>query len=112
MTILHNATARKTFTDFFNRKDTFALGVCNGCQMLAALKELIPGSDHWPAFVGNTSGSFEARVALVEITPSPSILFKGMEGSRLPIAVAHGQGRAEYKGSFETRMVHLMALPG
>lgn len=100
MTILHNETARKAFSEFFQRKDTFALGVCNGCQMLAALKELIPGSDHWPAFVGNTSGSFEARVALVQITPSPSILFKGMEGSRLPIAVAHGQGRAEFKSSF------------
>ncbi|HSX21054.1 MAG TPA: phosphoribosylformylglycinamidine synthase [Gammaproteobacteria bacterium] len=97
MTILHNPTARKAFTEFFQRADTFTLGVCNGCQMLAALKELIPGSDHWPAFVGNTSGSFEARVALVEITPSPSIFFKGMEGARLPIAVAHGQGRAEYK---------------
>lgn len=97
MTILHNAKARQAFSEFFKRKDTFALGVCNGCQMLAALKELIPGSDHWPTFVANTSGSFEARVALVEITPSPSIFFKGMEGSRLPIAVAHGQGRAEFK---------------
>lgn len=97
MTILHNNTARKAFTEFFKRNDTFALGICNGCQMLAALKELIPGSDHWPAFVGNTSGSFEARFSLVEITPSPSIFFKGMEGSRLPIAVAHGQGRAEFK---------------
>lgn len=101
MTILHNARARAVFSEFFKRKDTFALGVCNGCQMLSALKELIPGSDHWPAFVGNTSGSFEARVGLVQISPSPSIFFKGMAGARLPIAVAHGQGRAEYKAGFD-----------
>jgi len=104
LTILHNDKARKAFTAFFNRPDTFTLGVCNGCQMLAALKELIPGSNHWPKFVQNTSGSFEARFSLIEITPSPSIFFKGMEGSRLPIAVAHGQGRAEYaKGVVETQ---------
>ena len=102
MTIMHNTKAREAFSNFFKRKDTFALGVCNGCQMLAALKELIPGSKHWPAFMPNRSGSFEARFSLVEITPSPSILLKGMEGSRLPIAVAHGQGRAQFEGAIDT----------
>ena len=95
-TILHNATARQQFTDFFNRKDTFALGVCNGCQMLSQLKALIPGSDHWPQFERNISEQFEARFSLVEIVESPSILLKGMAGSTMPIAVAHGEGRAEF----------------
>ena len=95
-TILHNATARQQLTDFFNRKDTFALGVCNGCQMLSQLKALIPGSDHWPQFERNISEQFEARFSLVEIVESPSILLKGMAGSTMPIAVAHGEGRAEF----------------
>jgi phosphoribosylformylglycinamidine synthase len=105
LTILNNDKAHKAFADFFKRSDTFALGVCNGCQMLAALKELIPGSEHWPAFLPNRSGSFEARFSLVEITPSPSILLKGMEGSRLPIAVAHGQGRAEFSKDVDASKV-------
>jgi phosphoribosylformylglycinamidine synthase len=95
-TILHNATARQQFTDFFNREDTFTLGVCNGCQMLSQLKALIPGSDHWPQFERNISEQFEARFSLVEIVESPSILLKGMAGSTMPIAVAHGEGRAEF----------------
>ncbi len=95
-TILHNETARKQFSDFFKRDDSFTLGVCNGCQMLSQLKELIPGSDHWPRFERNTSEQFEARFSLVEIVESPSILLQGMAGSVMPIAVAHGEGRADF----------------
>ncbi|MCC1497283.1 phosphoribosylformylglycinamidine synthase [Alcanivorax sp. 1008] len=94
-TILYNLDLREAFSAFFARSDTFALGVCNGCQMLSALKELIPGTEHWPRFVRNQSEQFEARTALVEITPSPSIFLDGMAGTRLPIAVAHGEGRVE-----------------
>jgi len=94
-TILYNAVLRADFSAFFNRPDTFTLGVCNGCQMLSALKELIPGAEHWPRFVRNQSEQFEARTALVEITSSPSIFLDGMAGTRLPIAVAHGEGRVE-----------------
>ena len=95
-TILFNERVRSQFEKFFARKDTFALGACNGCQMMSALKELVPGAAHWPAFVRNRSEQFEARLVMVEITPSPSILFAGMEGSRIPIATAHGEGRAEF----------------
>ena len=94
--ILFNANAREMFKRFFHREDTFSLGVCNGCQMLSNLKEIIPGSDAWPRFVQNRSERFEARFSLVEIQQSPSIFFKGMEGSRMPIAVSHGEGRAEF----------------
>ncbi|AJD47242.1 phosphoribosylformylglycinamidine synthase [Isoalcanivorax pacificus W11-5] len=94
-TILYNDELRDAFNRFFYREDTFALGVCNGCQMLSALKELIPGTEHWPRFVRNQSEQFEARTSLVEITPSPSIFFTGMAGTRIPIAVAHGEGQAE-----------------
>jgi phosphoribosylformylglycinamidine synthase len=93
--ILFNARARDAFAGFFARPDTFALGVCNGCQMMSALKELIPGAAGWPRFVRNRSEQFEARLALVRIDWSPSILLQGMENSVLPIAVAHGEGRAE-----------------
>jgi phosphoribosylformylglycinamidine synthase len=95
-TILHNTKARAEFSDFFNREDTFALGVCNGCQMLSQLKELIPGSEHWPRFERNISEQFEARFSMVEIVDSPSILLDGMAGSMMPIAVAHGEGRADF----------------
>lgn len=95
-TILHNDRARKQLSDFFARTDTFALGVCNGCQMLSQLKELIPGSEHWPTFERNLSEQFEARFSLVEIVDSPSILLQGMAGSVMPIAVAHGEGRADF----------------
>jgi len=94
--ILYNARARGEFERFFLRPDTFALGSCNGCQMMAALKEIIPGAAHWPVFVRNRSEQFEARFVLVEIPPNPSILFAGMAGSRMPIATAHGEGRAEF----------------
>ncbi len=92
--ILYHPRARAAFARFFARPDTFTLGVCNGCQMLAALKEIIPGADHFPRFVRNRSEQFEARLSLVEITDSPSVLLRGMAGSRLPIAVAHGERRA------------------
>jgi phosphoribosylformylglycinamidine synthase len=95
-TILHNEKARAQFEAFFNRTDTFALGVCNGCQMLSQLKELIPGSDHWPRFERNISEQFEARFSLVEVVDSPSVLLDGMAGSIMPIAVAHGEGRADF----------------
>jgi len=96
--ILFNAPVRSGFSDFFQRGDTFTLGVCNGCQMVSALKELIPGADHWPRFVRNRSEQFEARLALVRVEPSPSILLAGMAGSHMPIAVAHGEGRAQFTG--------------
>ncbi|MCP4451455.1 MAG: phosphoribosylformylglycinamidine synthase, partial [Planctomycetes bacterium] len=96
-TILFNSRARDSFAAFFNRDDTFSLGVCNGCQMMANLKSLIPGAEHWPHFVRNNSEQFEARFSLVEVMESPSVVLAGMQGSRMPIAVAHGEGRAEFK---------------
>ena len=97
--ILFNEQARAQFKAFFERNDTFALGVCNGCQMLSNLHELIPGAEHWPHFVRNMSEQFEARVAMVEVQESDSLFFAGMAGSRMPIAVAHGEGRAEFSDS-------------
>ncbi len=94
--ILFNAQLREEFTHFFSRPDTFSLGICNGCQMMSALRELIPGAERWPRFVRNRSEQFEARLSMVEVTRSPSLFFAGMEGSRMPIAVAHGEGRAEF----------------
>ena len=95
-TILYHERVRRMFEEFFARSDAFALGVCNGCQMLAALKELIPGTESWPKFLRNRSDQFEARLTLVEIVPSPSVLLAGMAGSRLPIVVSHGEGRAAF----------------
>jgi phosphoribosylformylglycinamidine synthase len=95
-TILFNPRAREQLESFFARSDTFALGVCNGCQMLSSLRELIPGSDHWPRFIRNRSEQFEARAILVEVSETPSLLLAGMAGSRMPIAVAHGEGRAAF----------------
>ncbi|MBT8136354.1 MAG: phosphoribosylformylglycinamidine synthase, partial [Gammaproteobacteria bacterium] len=95
--ILFNDVARREFRTFLQRDDVFALGVCNGCQMLAALHELVPGSEHWPRFVRNRSEQFEARLSLVEITDSPSVFLAGMTGSRLPVVVSHGEGRAEFR---------------
>jgi phosphoribosylformylglycinamidine synthase len=94
--ILFNTRLRGEFESYFARGDSFTLGVCNGCQMLAALKALVPGTAHWPRFVRNRSEQFEGRVGLVEILPSPSIFFPGMAGSLMPVAVAHGEGRAEF----------------
>ena len=95
--ILFNPRARDQFQGFFTREDTFALGVCNGCQMLSNLHELIPGTGHWPHFVRNRSEQFEARTVMVEVQESASVLLAGMAGSRMPIAGAHGEGRAEFR---------------
>ena len=91
--ILMHPKMYEAFSRFFQRPDSFALGVCNGCQMFSYLKELIPGADHWPQFQRNQSEQFEARLSLVRILPSASLFFRGMEHSILPIAVAHGEGR-------------------
>ncbi len=95
-TILFNNKVRDEFERFFHRNDTFSLGVCNGCQMMSNLKNLIPGADHWPRFVRNLSEQFEARFSLVQVQESSSVLFKGMAGSHMPVAVAHGEGYAEF----------------
>ena len=95
--ILFNSRAREDFSAFFERKDSFSLGICNGCQMLSNLHELVPGSESWPHFVRNRSEQFEARVAMVQVQDSPSIFLQGMAGSRLPIAIAHGEGHAEFE---------------
>jgi phosphoribosylformylglycinamidine synthase len=100
--VLYHARTRDQFAAFFERSDTFALGVCNGCQMLSQLKELIPGAAHWPRFLRNKSEQFEARLSLVEIVESPSLFLDGMAGSRLPIATSHGEGRVVF-GSDEAR---------
>ncbi|RVT48567.1 phosphoribosylformylglycinamidine synthase [Rubrivivax albus] len=94
--ILFNPALADQFATFFGRGDSFALGICNGCQMLAALAPMIPGADAWPRFVRNRSEQFEARLAMVELLDSPSLFFAGMAGSRIPIAVAHGEGRADF----------------
>ncbi len=111
--ILFHSRLREEFTAFFARPDTFSLGVCNGCQMMSALSELIPGTDHWPRFVRNRSEQFEGRLSLVEVTKSPSVLLAGMEGSRMPIAVAHGEGFAEFKSPDDLKALaaeHLVSL--
>ena len=94
--IRFNAQLADQFATFFARPDVFALGICNGCQMLAALADMIPGAGAWPRFTRNRSEQFEARLSLVEVLPSPSIFFRDMAGSRLPIAVAHGEGYADF----------------
>jgi phosphoribosylformylglycinamidine synthase len=99
--ILFNVRARKAFEAFFARSDTFALGICNGCQMMAALKEIVPGAQHWPSFERNRSEQFEARLVMVEIVESPSIVFRGMAGSRIPGVTAHGEGRAQFASDAE-----------
>jgi phosphoribosylformylglycinamidine synthase len=94
--ILERAWLRDAFAEFFARGDSFTLGACNGCQMLAQLKQLIPGADHWPVFLRNRSEQYEARLSLLEVLDSPSVLLTGMAGSRIPVVVAHGEGRAAF----------------
>jgi phosphoribosylformylglycinamidine synthase len=94
--ILYHSRTRDEFEEFLARRDTFTLGVCNGCQMFAALKEIVPGAAKWPRFVRNRGEQFEGRFSLTELQASPSVFFAGMHGSMLPIAVAHGEGRAEF----------------
>jgi len=109
--ILFNNRLREQFQGFFERDDSFALGVCNGCQMLSNLKELIPGAGHWPHFVRNRSEQFEARFVMTEVQSSASMLMAGMEGSRMPIVVAHGEGRAEFAGAEQLNAVqHAVVL--
>ena len=99
--ILERSALRDAFAAFFARPDTFSLGVCNGCQMMSQLKDIIPGAQHWPQFLRNQSEQFEARVALLEVQESPSVFFRGMAGSRIPVAVAHGEGRASFAGAVD-----------
>ena len=103
--ILFQEKLRQMFEQFFQREDAFALGVCNGCQMMAALKDLIPGAEHWPNFATNRSGQFESRVVMVEVLQSGSMLFADMAGSRFPVAVAHGEGRAVFPGPDSVQML-------
>ncbi|MGJ8689658.1 MAG: phosphoribosylformylglycinamidine synthase [Gammaproteobacteria bacterium] len=102
-TILHNDKMRAAFAQFFERESTVSLGVCNGCQMLSLLHELIPGAEHWPRFVRNESEQFEGRTSLVTVAKSASVFLQGMEGSRFPIAVAHGEGRAEFRSDVDQK---------
>jgi phosphoribosylformylglycinamidine synthase len=104
--ILFNPQLADQFAAFFERGDSFALGVCNGCQMMAALAHFIPGAQAWPKFTRNKSEQFEARLSLVEVLASPSLFFAGMAGSRLPIAVAHGEGFADFSQRGDAAAVH------
>ncbi|MDY0971685.1 phosphoribosylformylglycinamidine synthase [Siccibacter turicensis] len=108
--ILFNERVRDTFQEFFHRPQTLALGVCNGCQMMSNLRELIPGSDLWPRFVRNQSDRFEARFSLVEVTASPSLLLQGMVGSHMPIAVSHGEGRVEVRDAAHLAQIESKGL--
>ncbi len=112
--ILYHARTRDQFAAFFERKDTLALGVCNGCQMLSSLRELIPGAENWPRFLRNRSEQFEARLSLVEIVESPSLFLQAMAGSQIPIATSHGEGRvvfaddtARYSSSYTVAMRYI-----
>ena len=104
-TILFNALLAEQFARFFNRTDTFGLGVCNGCQMMSNLKSIIPGAHAWPKFTRNKSEQFEARFGMVEVLDSPSIFFAGMAGTRTPIAIAHGEGYADFSQTGDSAAV-------
>ena len=104
-TILHNDRMVEMFRTFFNREDTFGLGICNGCQMMSHLRDLIPGASHWPEFVRNTSEQFEARLVNVEVLESPSIFFAGMAGSVMPVVNSHGEGRVQFLRPEDTALV-------
>ncbi|MGI9311824.1 MAG: phosphoribosylformylglycinamidine synthase [bacterium] len=108
--ILHSRKLREMFAAFFARGDTFALGVCNGCQMMSALGELVPGARHWPRFARNRSEQFEARVAMIEVCESNSILLRGMHGSKFPVSSAHGEGRAEIVAADADQMMRRRQL--
>ncbi|QTR48707.1 phosphoribosylformylglycinamidine synthase [Candidatus Thiothrix anitrata] len=111
-TILMNPRASDEFAAFFERQDAFGLGVCNGCQMFSQLRDMIPGAAHWPRFYRNRSEQFEARYAAVEVLESPSLFLQGMAGSVLPIAVAHGEGRAVFDSSVAPAEVLAEGLVG
>ena len=109
--VLYHSRTRDQFAEFFSRNDTFALGVCNGCQMLSHLHELIPGAGNWPRFLRNKSEQFEARLSLVEVLESPSVFLDGMAGSRLPIATSHGEGRVSFIEDTDRYMAsHMIAV--
>ncbi|GAA6153003.1 phosphoribosylformylglycinamidine synthase [Pseudoteredinibacter isoporae] len=105
-TILFNEQVRDQFQTFFHRDDSFSLGVCNGCQMMSNLKSLVPGAEHWPRFVRNRSEQFEARHSMVQVQESPSVLLAGMAGSSMPVAVSHGEGRAEFASDESLQACH------
>ena len=108
-TILRNPKMVEMFSAFFNRPDTFALGICNGCQMMSHLRSIIPGATHWPRFVRNVSEQFEARLVEVEVMKSPSIFFDGMAGSMMPIVNSHGEGHVEWLSPEDARLATLAA---
>ena len=110
-TILFNDRLKEAFARFFEREDILALGVCNGCQMLAQLAELVPGAGNWPRFAHNASGQFEARLVMAEIMPSPSLFLQGMQGSHLPVAVAHAEGRAEFPADALDALIQQELVP-
>ncbi|GLR14715.1 phosphoribosylformylglycinamidine synthase [Chitinimonas prasina] len=103
--ILFNSLGREEFSRFFGRSDTFALGVCNGCQMMSNLAEIIPGAQDWPKFRRNASEQFEARLVMAEVAKSPSLFFEGMQGARMPVVVSHGEGRAVFAESSQRKQV-------
>lgn len=105
--VLERSALRDAFAEFFARPDSFALGVCNGCQMLSQLKPIIPGAAHWPKFLRNRSEQFEARLGLLEVVESPSLFFRGMVGSRIPVSVAHGEGRAQFDSALDQSAAHV-----
>ena len=107
--ILERAALREMFASFFARADSFSLGICNGCQMMAQLRDIIPGAEHWPTFQRNASEQYEARLALLEIGDSPSLFLRGMAGSRIPVAVAHGEGRAVFADVIDRGAVDVTA---
>jgi len=102
--ILFNTRVRAQFEEFFARQSTLAFGICNGCQMMSNLRELIPGAEHWPHFVRNASEQFEGRTVMVAVQETPSVLLAGMQGSHFPIALAHGEGRAEFADAFAQQL--------
>ena len=106
--ILFNEALRDDFEAFFHRDSSFALGVCNGCQMMSHLKELIPGASHWPTFLRNRSEQFEARLSLVEVQSTPSLFLRDMDGSRIPIATSHGEGRAAFASNTERSLAEAL----
>jgi len=109
--VLYHDAVRDQFEKFFHRGDTFSLGVCNGCQMMSHLRELVPGAENWPRFLRNKSEQFEARLSLVEVLESPSIFFEGMAGSRMPIATSHGEGRVAFENDTDRYMAsHTIAV--
>jgi phosphoribosylformylglycinamidine synthase len=105
--ILERNELRDAFAAHFERANTFSLGICNGCQMMAQLRDIIPGAEHWPTFQRNLSEQYEARLALLEVAQSPSLFLSGMAGSRIPVAVAHGEGRAVFASGIDQSAVDI-----